>query len=207
MHSLLLIYLLIFQLTYGEHSVCLSSDPPSLLKLALLPAKENANYHYSITNYANPVTIIRNNNGTSLQGDFSTLHLISGRSEYEYISTSLSFKYPPQHRVAEINNEMLELQILYELNNCNNTAWKHKRLALSITFLLTEYAPQQIFTLGKQITPNLQNGTYLDLHALLPLVSSLNVLPSSRRCSFTRARILPTPNKTDSYGLSGRNCC
>lgn len=120
------------------------------LKLSLIPVKQNANYQYSITNYANAATVIRNENGTFLQGDFSTLRLFSQRSEYEYRSTSLSFKYPPQHRVAELNSQMLELQILYELVPSNNTKckWKHRRVGLSVTFLLTEYAPQQVFTLG-----------------------------------------------------------
>lgn len=107
MRSALLICLLVFQLSSGEHSVCLSSDAPSLIKLALLPAKHNINYQYSIANYAAPATILRNDNGTFIQGDFSTLHLNSDRNQYEYVSTGLSFKYPPQHRVAEINNEML----------------------------------------------------------------------------------------------------
>jgi hypothetical protein len=151
-------------------------SPDRPLQLALLPAKENANYQYSITNYANSATVIRNDDGTFLQGDFSTLRLYSQRSEYEYRSTSLAFKYPSQHRVAELNNQMLELQILYELTPNNNTKWKHRRVGLSVTFLLTEYAPQQVFTLGHQITPNLQNGTQFDLQKLLPLVSGLNVV-------------------------------
>jgi hypothetical protein len=71
---------------------------------------------------------------------------------------------------------MLEMQIVYELTHNYNPKWKHRRVALSINFLLTEYAPQSIFTLGKQITPNLQDGDQLDLHKLLPLVAGLKVI-------------------------------
>lgn len=70
---------------------------------------------------------------------------------------------------------MVELQIVYDIKDNFNAAWKHRRVALSVTFLLTEYAPQTVFTLGKQITLHLQNGTTLDLQALLPLVPGLSV--------------------------------
>jgi len=131
--------------------------------LVLLPVKENSNYQFSIQNYANYATIIRNENGTFLQGDFSTLKLFTHHKEYQYVSKSLSFKLPPQHRVVELSHQMLELQIVYELSENNKARWKHRRVALSVTFLMTEYAPQQIFTLGQQINPKLQNGTLLDL--------------------------------------------
>jgi hypothetical protein len=207
MRSALLVCLLVFQLSSGDRSVCLSSDSPSLLRLALLPTKLNANYAYSIINYAAPATILRNSNGTFVQGDFSTLRLDNDLTHYEYICTGLSFKYPPQHRVAEINNEMLELQVLYELSGQPNAKWKHRRIALSVTFLLTEYAPQQIFTLGHQITPSLHNGTSLNLNSLLPLVPGLNVRLARDRCSFTKANTPTTPKTTASCGWFARNCC
>lgn len=87
--------------------ICPASDgssTPTLVKLSQLPTKKNNDYTYSISNYANSVDIIRNDNGTFLLGDFSTLRLYSQRSEYRYVSRSLSFKYPPQHRIAELNN-------------------------------------------------------------------------------------------------------
>lgn len=73
---------------------------------------------------------------------------------------------------------MLELQIVYELTPNPNPKWKHRRVALSVTFLLTEYAPQRIFTLGEQITSLSEDGAQLDLHKLLPLVSGLKVVLS-----------------------------
>lgn len=71
---------------------------------------------------------------------------------------------------------MLELQIVYELTPNANPKWKHRRVALSVTFLLTEYAPQRIFTLGEQITSHLKDGAQLDLHKVLPLVAALKVI-------------------------------
>lgn len=60
MRSALLVSLLVFQLSYGEHSVCLSSDPPTLVKLSELPLKQNSHYQFSISNYINSATILRN---------------------------------------------------------------------------------------------------------------------------------------------------
>jgi hypothetical protein len=77
MQSVLLISLLVFQISYSQHSVCLSNEPPTLTKLSQLPVKQNNAYQFKISNYANHVTIIRNDNGTFLQGDFSTLRLVT----------------------------------------------------------------------------------------------------------------------------------
>lgn len=148
MRSILLLYLLVFQLSLSRFPVCHS---PAALQLPRLPVKINPNFRFAISNYANRLTIIRNDNGTFLQGDFSTLRLMSEKAEYEYISTAVSFKYPAQHQVAEVDNEVLELQIEYELNSKERSTWKHKRIGLAVTFLLTEYAPQQTFSLGRQI--------------------------------------------------------
>lgn len=88
----------------------------------------------------------------------------------------MSFKYPAQHRVANVNNELIELQILYELIGNETTEWKHRKLAVSVTFLLTEFAPPRTFTLGKQVNQKLTNGTIIDLAAMLRLVPHLSVL-------------------------------
>ena len=39
------------------------------------------------------------------------------------------------------------MQIMYELNEEKNSKWKHKMLTLSVTFMVTEYAPEEGFTL------------------------------------------------------------
>lgn len=88
----------------------------------------------------------------------------------------MSFKYPAQHRVANVNNELVELQIQYELTSNTTTEWKHKKLAVSITFLLAEFAPPETLTLGRQINQKLTNGTIIDLAAMLRLVPHLSVL-------------------------------
>ena len=67
------------------------------------------------------------------------------------------------------------MQIMYELSSSNVPKWKHTNLVLSVSFVLTEYAPTQGYTLGKQINRQLQNGSIIDFKALLPLVSGLNV--------------------------------
>jgi hypothetical protein len=87
---------------------------------------------------------------------------------------------------------MLELQIIYELNSRNNPAWKHKRIGLSVTFLLTEYAPEQIFTLGKQINQELRNGSLFGLKSLLPLIPKLPVPHSLFRWFFIKEDTLIT---------------
>jgi len=43
------------------------------------------------------------------------------------------------------------MQIVYELMGENVISWKHKRLALSVSFVMTEYAPENGLTLGYQI--------------------------------------------------------
>ncbi len=131
--------LLLLYLVQTHPSLCPAphhNNPPTL-KLSLLPLKHNTNYQYFIYNYANSAKVLRDDNGTFLLGNFSTLRLFSHHTEYKYVSTGLSFKHPPQHRVAELNNEMLEMQIVYELITNSNPKWKHKRVALSVTFLLT----------------------------------------------------------------------
>lgn len=173
MRSILLLYLLVLQLSLSHFPTCHSSSALQIPKLAIKP---NSNFRYSISNYANRATIIRNHNGTFLQGDFSTLTLVSDKAEYEYISTAVSFKYPAQHMVAEVDNEVLEMQVEYEWNGKGTSGWKHKRIGLAVSFLLTEYAPEQTFNLGKQINSQLTNGSLFDLKALLPLLPQLPVL-------------------------------
>lgn len=70
---------------------------------------------------------------------------------------------------------MLELQVEYELNGKGKSGWKHKRIGLVVSFLLTEYAPEQTFSLGKQINSQLSNGSLFDLKAMLPLLPQLPV--------------------------------
>lgn len=82
MQSFLLIWLLIFQISYSEHPVCYSNDPSTLVKVHELTIKPNHSFKFKIDNYANPATIIRNTNGTFLVGDFSTLHLLSSKHDY-----------------------------------------------------------------------------------------------------------------------------
>jgi len=43
--------------------------------------------------------------------------------------------------VANVDKELLELQIVYELEGRESAEWRHRKLAVSVTFLLTEYAP------------------------------------------------------------------
>lgn len=82
MPSIMLLCLLIFQISYGEYSVCFSNEPPTLVKLAELPIKKNQAYQFKIKNYANPVTIIRNSNGTFFHGNFSKVVLAGQRKQY-----------------------------------------------------------------------------------------------------------------------------
>jgi hypothetical protein len=70
---------------------------------------------------------------------------------------------------------MIEMQILYELTPNHTQLWKHKRLALSVSFVVTEYAPEEGFTLGRQINSRLANGSVIEMERLLPLVAGLNV--------------------------------
>ena len=65
---------------------------------------------------------------------------------------------------------------MYQLESKNVTKWKHKSLVLSASFMVTEYAPQEGFTLGKQINKELKNGSIVDFGKLLPIVSGLNVV-------------------------------
>lgn len=62
------------------------------------------------------------------------------------------------------------MQIIYDLKDKNTKNWKHKHLALSITFVVTEYASNGGFFLGNQINQKLTNGTILQLNKMLPLV-------------------------------------
>jgi hypothetical protein len=66
---------------------------------------------------------------------------VGQRKHYQYYSTGFSFKYPAQHRVANVDKELLELQIVYELEGRESAEWRHRKLAVSVTFLLAEYAP------------------------------------------------------------------
>ena len=36
---------------------------------------------------------------------------------YEYTASSFSFKYPPQHRIADVQQEVVEMQINYRLDS------------------------------------------------------------------------------------------
>lgn len=74
MRSILLLYLLVLHFSHSHFPICHS---PTTLQIPRLTIKPNPNFRYSISNYANRATIIRNPNGTFLQGDFSTLTLIS----------------------------------------------------------------------------------------------------------------------------------
>ncbi len=60
----LILTLLLLKITLTDSALCPAKDSP--VQLALLAAKENSNYQYSITNYANYAAIIRNENGTFL---------------------------------------------------------------------------------------------------------------------------------------------
>lgn len=73
---------------------------------------------------------------------------------------------------------MVEMQILYELSSKDNPLWKHKHVGLSITFLLTEHGPAELFTLERQINEDLKNGSILDLKGLLHLIPNFNVFIS-----------------------------
>ena len=53
---------------------------------------------------ASPATILRNHKGTFFVGNFSKLTIAGPRKHYQYYSTAFSFKYPAQHRVANVNN-------------------------------------------------------------------------------------------------------
>ena len=44
-----------------------------------------------------------------------------------------------------------------------------------MSFVVTEYAPERGFTIGKQISSEIENGTVLDFGKLLPLVPGLSV--------------------------------
>lgn len=48
MQSVMLLCLLVFQLSYGEHSFCYSNEPAALVKLAELPVKRNQAYQFKI---------------------------------------------------------------------------------------------------------------------------------------------------------------
>jgi len=68
------------------------------------------------------------------------------------------------------------MQINYQLVSQNISKWNHQSVVLSVNFLVTEYAPGDGFTMGKQINQNLQNGSIVDFNTMIPLVSGLNVL-------------------------------
>ena len=69
----------------------------------------------------------------------------------------------------------------YEWNGKGKSGWKHRRIGMAVSFLLTEYAPEQTFSLGRQINSQLTNDSLFDLKALLPLLPQLPVqLPSFR---------------------------
>ena len=68
------------------------------------------------------------------------------------------------------------MQIMYELTSTNVSKWKHKSLVMSVSFVVTEYAPGEGFTIGKQINRELENGSVVDFGKLLPIVSGLNVI-------------------------------
>lgn len=70
---------------------------------------------------------------------------------------------------------MVEMQIMYELSSKDNPLWKHKHIGLSITFLLTEDGPAELFTLGRQINLGLKNGSIIDLKGLLHLIPNFSV--------------------------------
>jgi len=68
-------------------------------------------------------------------GDFSTLQLTTKQRTYHYSSTGFSFKYPPQHKIANLTRETLEMQIVYELQRSNQMPWKHNRVIVSVSFV------------------------------------------------------------------------
>lgn len=206
MKSTLFACLLILQLSFSEHLVCLSDAPTSQLRLAQHPAKQNARYSFELSFHAGAVTLLRSRNGTFFQGDFSRVQLRKDLTTHVYRSTAFSFKYPPQHRIADVANEILELQIAYSLQENPQLAWKHKRLLLSVTFMCTEYLPVERRTLGKLVNFGLRNGSQLDLAAALPLVANMNVRPPPLRCCSTRPRTPKTPPTPLHFGWSARNC-
>jgi hypothetical protein len=201
MKSTLFACLLILQLSFSEHLVCLSDAPTTQLRLAQLPAKLNTRYNFELSFHAAPVTILRNSNGTFFQGDFSLLQLHKDNRTHVYRSTAFSFKYPPQHRIADVANEILELQIAYSLQENPQLAWKHKQLLLSISFMCSEYLPMERRTLGKLVNFGLKNGSQVDLGSALPLVSNMNVQLPSLRCSSIRERTQLTPLTPLHFGL------
>jgi hypothetical protein len=114
-------------------------------------------------------------------GNFSSLTLTGPRWSYEYEAVGFSFKYPPQHRIAEVSQEVIEMQIAYRLGESEVPRWKHRSVVMSVSFVVTEYAPEEGFTLGKQINMDTRNGSRLDFDQLLPFVPGLNVrLPLAR---------------------------
>ena len=92
------------------------------------------------------------------------------------------------------------MQIQYELTDQKVTKWKHRSLILSISFVVTEYSPEEGFSLGKQINKNIKNGSRIDFSQLLPIVPSLNVRMNVCRCFFTKESTQNSQKITQFYG-------
>lgn len=80
MRSILVLSLLVFQISFGQHPVCSTNEPATLVKVADLPIKKNNGFKFKINNYANYATIVRNGNGTFILGDYSTLVLATDKN-------------------------------------------------------------------------------------------------------------------------------
>lgn len=102
MKAFLWVTLLVLHLSLSEPSVCLSHPPP--LNLIEPDFKVNKDFSFQIHNYANSVSISSTSKGIFFHGDFSKIILSAAAgSVHEYRTTRFSFKYPPQHRMAEVS--------------------------------------------------------------------------------------------------------
>jgi hypothetical protein len=81
---------------------------------------------------------------------------------------------------------------MYQLED-GSAEWKHKSMVLCVNFVMTEYATQEMFTLGRQINQEVGNGSIIDLGKLLSLIPSFQVPFGLVRWFCTKESTLNTP--------------
>lgn len=132
---------LLLTTTALSHIAVCSEKTQLPLEVSGLPIKLNRAFTFKIVNYESRVNIIKSPKGTLFNGNFSRLLLNVGGSFHQYIATSFTFRYPPQHRVSPVSSDVLEMQIKYLLVPGGSLAWKHKTIVLSVSYVVTDYAP------------------------------------------------------------------
>ena len=71
------------------------------------PIKLNEAFTFRIFNYPGSIKVVRKDNGIFFYGNVSSVWLKGGDQVYEYSADCFTFRYPPQHKVTKLAEEVI----------------------------------------------------------------------------------------------------